>query len=78
MNERILKTDGSDSRWCDQCKCELAATEVTDAIEQADGTWQESAPRRGCLKHPVVSMVRFRNGAVTTFEEYKRHSEQVQ
>ena len=76
--ERELKADGSDSRWCDTCKCELVATEVTDAIEQADGTWKESEPRRGCLQHPVASMVRFKNGAFTTFAEYQRYAESVQ
>ena len=73
--ERELKKDGSDAHWCDTCKSELATKAVTDAVEQQDGSWLESAPRRGCDRHPVFSMVHFRDGASCQFTEYEQYVE---
>ncbi len=70
MSERILKKDGSDARWCDTCKCELAASECTDAWQMPDGSWEYRGLKRGCLKHPVTQMVHLADGRVMTFEEY--------
>ncbi len=50
----------------------LATHSVTDAQEQAAGSWQETLQRHGCAKHPVVSMVRFLSGESISFEEYQR------
>lgn len=50
----------------------LATHGVTDAQQQADGSWKETTPRYGCAKHPVVSMVRMLSGAVMTFDEYQK------
>ena len=71
MNERDLNPDGSDARWCDECKTELATNECTDALESAEGTWSQSAPRRGCQIHSVQPMIHFADGRVMSFAAYQ-------
>jgi hypothetical protein len=55
---------------CGTCG-EPAAQSCTDARQIGDA-WEESAPRFGCLLHPVQPMIYFANGRAITAAEYER------
>ena len=72
IQERTF-TDLKDAHLCGNCE-ELATHSVTDAEQQADSSWQESAPRYGCANHPVVAVVKLLDGPEIPFDEYlKQH-----
>lgn len=62
----------SDSNVCSTCETPTLATHsTTDSQQQADGSFEETAPRHGCDKHPVAPMVLLLDGSKISFAQYE-------